>query len=83
MGCRTFFKWIKQNLRIKKFLGKSENAVKLQIAIALITYLLVAIFKINTKNKLSLHQLLIWIRYNLSLRKKVIGQLSYLFMIAL
>lgn len=65
-----FFKWIKQNLRIKKFLGKSENAVKLQIAIALITYLLVAIFKINTKNKLSLHQLLIWVRYNLSLRKK-------------
>lgn len=65
-----FFKWIKQNLRIKKLLGKSENAVKLQIAIALITYLLVAIFKLNIRNKLSLHQLLIWIRYNLNVRRK-------------
>jgi putative transposase len=64
-----FFKWIKQNLRIKKFLGKSENAVKTQIAIALIVYLLIGIFKLILKNPLSLHQLLIWIRYNLSVKK--------------
>ena len=43
-GIELFFKWIKQNLRIKKFLGKSENAVKTQIAIALILYLLIALF---------------------------------------
>lgn len=35
-----FFKWVKQNLRIKKFLGTSENAVKIQIIVALIAFLL-------------------------------------------
>lgn len=35
-----FFRWIKQTLRIKKFLGTSENAVRIQIAVALIAYLL-------------------------------------------
>ena len=36
-----FFKWVKQNLKIKKFLGMSENAVKIQIIIAMIAFLLV------------------------------------------
>ena len=36
-----FFKWIKQNLQIKSFLGRSENAVKLQVCVALIAYLLI------------------------------------------
>jgi hypothetical protein len=40
-----FFKWIKQNLRIKSFYGTSENAVKCQIWIAIATYLMVAIAK--------------------------------------
>ena len=40
-----FFKWIKQHLRIKKFLGTSENAVKTQIWIAVGTYVLIAIAK--------------------------------------
>jgi IS4 transposase len=40
-----FFKWIKQNLRIKTFYGTSENAVKSQIWIAVSVYLLVAIMK--------------------------------------
>lgn len=40
-----FFKWIKQNLRIKTFFGYNENAVKVQIWIAVCTYLLVAIIK--------------------------------------
>jgi len=40
-----FFKWIKQHLRIKAFLGTSSNAVKTQIWIAISTYLLVAIVK--------------------------------------
>jgi hypothetical protein len=35
-----FFKWVKQNLKIRRFLGTSENAVKIQIAVALIAYLL-------------------------------------------
>jgi hypothetical protein len=40
-----FFKWIKQHLRIKKFLGTSENAVKTQIWCAVSTYVLIAIIK--------------------------------------
>lgn len=59
-----FFKWIKQNLRIKKFLGTSMNAVKTQIAIALILYLLMAIFNLNEPIKRSMHHLLIWCRHN-------------------
>src|SRR6202171_4062540 len=38
-----FFRWIKQTLRIKRFLGTSENAVRVQIAVALIAYLLLRI----------------------------------------
>lgn len=40
-----FFKWIKQHLKIKKFLGRSENAVRIQLLTALISYLLVALYK--------------------------------------
>lgn len=35
-----FFNWIKQNLKIRRFLGTSENAVRIQIFVALIAYLL-------------------------------------------
>jgi IS4 transposase len=41
----VFFKWIKQHLRIKRFLGNSSNAIKTQIWIAVSTYVLVAIAK--------------------------------------
>lgn len=44
-----FFKWIKQHLKIKSFLGTSENAVLTQIWIAMITYLLLAYLKYQTK----------------------------------
>lgn len=40
-----FFKWIKQNLKIKKFLGKSENAVKTQICIAIIAFVLIRLMQ--------------------------------------
>jgi len=40
-----FFKWIKQHLNIKRFLGRSENAVRIQILTALIAYLLLALYK--------------------------------------
>jgi putative transposase len=42
------FKWIKQNLKIKRFLGRSENAVKTQIYVALIAFLLLRIFRAAT-----------------------------------
>ncbi len=49
-----FFKWIKQHLRIKKFFGTSENAVKTQIWIAISVYVLIAIIKkqLNLKSEL-------------------------------
>ena len=53
-----FFKWIKQHLRIKKFYGTSENAVKTQIWIAISTYVLVAIMKKRLKIDLSLYTIL-------------------------
>ena len=53
-----FFKWIKQNLRIKTFYGTSENAVKAQIWIAVSVYLLVAIMKKRLKIEASLHTIL-------------------------
>lgn len=64
-----FFKWIKQNLKIKKFLGRTANAVNIQIATALITYLLVWIFKIVTKDDRALYLVLIWVRHHLETRK--------------
>jgi len=53
-----FFKWIKQHLRIKTFLGTSENAVKTQIWIAISVYVLVAIIKKRLHLTASLHTLL-------------------------
>jgi hypothetical protein len=53
-----FFKWIKQHLRIKKFFGTSENAVKTQIWIAVSTYVLVAIMKKRLKIDLTLYTIL-------------------------
>jgi hypothetical protein len=53
-----FFKWIKQHLRIKRFFGTSENAVKTQIWIAVSVYVLVAIIKKELRLQASLHTLL-------------------------
>lgn len=53
-----FFKWIKQNLRIKHFFGTSENAVKTQIWIAVSVYLLVAILRKELKVEMSSSQIL-------------------------
>lgn len=50
-----FFKWIKQNLRIKHFFGTSENAVKTQIWCAVCTYVLIAIIKKELQINVSLY----------------------------
>jgi hypothetical protein len=49
-----FFKWIKQNLKIKSFLGTSENAVMAQIWVAMITYLIYSYMKFQTRSILSI-----------------------------
>jgi hypothetical protein len=53
-----FFKWIKQHLRIKRFLGNSENAVKTQIWCAISTHVLIAIVKKELQIDASLYTLL-------------------------
>lgn len=53
-----FFKWIKQNLRIKSFFGYTENAVRCQIWIALCVYLLVAIVKRELRIERSIYEIL-------------------------
>jgi DDE family transposase/uncharacterized protein DUF4372 len=53
-----FFKWIKQHLKIKKFWGQSQNAVKTQIWIAVCTYLIVAIIKRQINSDKSLYEIL-------------------------
>ena len=53
-----FFKWIKQHLRIQRFIGTSENAVKTQIWCAVATYVLIAIIKKELHLDASLYTLL-------------------------
>lgn len=53
-----FFKWIKQNLRIKHFFGNTDNAVKTQIWIAVCVYVLVAIVRKELRLEVSLSQVL-------------------------
>ncbi len=64
-----FFKWIKQNLKIKSFLGTSKNAVMTQIWIALCVYLLLAYFKFASKLGSSLQQILRLLQLNLFERR--------------
>jgi hypothetical protein len=53
-----FFKWIKQHLKIKKFWGTSENAVRIQLYCAIITYCLVAIVQHDLKLERSIYEVL-------------------------
>lgn len=71
-----FFKWIKQNLKIKTFLGTSRNAVMSQIWVAMIYYLLLAYIKFQTKFKKSLLELTRMIREVLLIRRDLIDLLS-------
>ena len=53
-----FFKWLKQHLKIKKFWGTTENAVRIQISVAVITYCLVAIIQHDMDLKRSTYEVL-------------------------
>ena len=52
------YKWLKQHLKIKKFWGTTENAVRIQIAVAIITYCLVAIVHHDMKLERSTYEVL-------------------------
>ena len=60
-----FFKWIKQNLKIKSFIGTSSNAVLTQIWIALCVYLLLAFLKFQSGLASSLQKILRLLQLNL------------------
>lgn len=60
-----FFKWIKQHLKIRRFLGRSENAVRIQILCALISYLLLSLYHGKTGAQQSLWMLLAEVRTTL------------------
>ena len=60
-----FFKWVKQNLKIKAFIGTSKNAVMTQIWIAMSGYLLLAFLKFQSKLKKSMQQILRLLQLNL------------------
>jgi len=64
-----FFKWIKQNLRIKSFLGTSRNAVMPQIWIVLCAYLLLAYLKFQAKISQTMQQMLRLLQLNLFERR--------------
>ena len=60
-----FFKWIKQNLKIKSFIGTSQNAVLTQIWIAMCVYLILAFIKLRSKLSKSLQQIMRLLQMNL------------------
>lgn len=66
-----FFKWIKQNLKIKSFLGTSKNAVMTQIWIAVCVYLLLAYLKFVSQIGVSLQQMLRLLQLNLFERRDI------------
>lgn len=66
-----FFRWVKQTLRIKKFLGTSENAIRIQIAVALIAYLILRLAHAAQKSGLTLLAFTRLVRSNLMHRKRL------------
>lgn len=68
-----FFKWIKQNLKVKSFLGTSPNAVKTQLWIAMIVYLILAIIRERYQLEPSMSQLLHFLEVNLFEQKPLIS----------
>jgi hypothetical protein len=70
-----FFKWIKQNLKIKSFIGTSKNAVMTQIWIALCMYLLLAFIKFQSKLNKSMQQILRLLQLNLFEKRDLLALL--------
>jgi len=70
-----FFKWIKQNLKIKSFVGNSKNAILTQIWIALCTYLMLAFLKFSSKLGVSLQTMLRLLQLNLFIRRDLMALL--------
>jgi DDE family transposase/uncharacterized protein DUF4372 len=66
-----FFRWVKQTLKIRKFLGTSENAVRIQIAVALIAFLLLRLAQAAQKTPFSPLAFARLVRANLMYRRRI------------
>jgi putative transposase len=71
-----FFKWIKQNLKIKSFLGNNDNAVMTPVMIALCTYLILSFLKFTGRIALSLQQITRLVHVNLFIRRDLMDLLK-------
>lgn len=70
-----FFRWIKQNLKITRFMGESENAVRVQIAVAFIAYLLVRVLHDQQPRPTAAVTILLIIRTHLFVRRPLLDLL--------
>ena len=70
-----FFKWIKQNLKIKRFIGTTRNAVMTQIWIAMCAYLLIAFIKFQSKVGKTMQQILRLFQFNLFEKRELFALL--------
>lgn len=71
-----FFKWIKQNLKITRFMGTSENAIRTQIAVSFIAYLLVRLLQAAQKPAFPAAHILLIVRTHLFVRRPIAGLLD-------
>ena len=71
-----FFKWIKQNLKIKSFIGNSKNAVMTQIWIAICTCLLLTYIKFISQLDISIQKILRLLQLNLFIRRDLVALLQ-------
>lgn len=71
-----FFKWIKQNLKIKRFISQNKNGVMIQVLIALISYLLLKLTQLTYLSKQTLYQICLLIGANLMERRDIIDLLN-------
>ena len=72
-----FFKWIKQNLKIKSFMGTTENAVMTQVMVALCNYLLLAYLKFISKASWSLQKIIQLLHTNLFSQRSLIALIQH------
>ena len=70
-----FFKWIKQNLKIKSFVGTSKNAVLTQVWIAMCVYLILAFIKLQSKLSRSMQQILRLLQTNIFEKRHLVDLL--------
>lgn len=75
MESGVFFKFLKQHLRVKSFWGNSENAVRIQIYVAIITYCLVAIIESELKLNRDIYEVMRNLGSSMLVKDSINGQI--------